>query len=105
MDAKEAVARLLDIQERMALLDDEARSLKAWLTAEKGEGKHRVGPVTCSIYRSVLFSSRRALDVLPPQWLAQVSRPQIDAKLCKDILPDELYAACQETTAATVRLS
>jgi len=105
MDAIEAVSRLLDIQDRMSLLDDEAKAIKAWLSGELGEGKHRVGPVTYSIYRSTRFSTRRAADVLPENWLALVSRPSIDAKIARDVLPPELYSACQETTSTTVRLT
>lgn len=105
-EPRSVVVRLADILDRIRALEDEAAICKAWLARALGEGSHRFGPVTCSISHQRRFSTAQAAHVLPADWLTQVMRPAIDTKVAKDVLPPELYRACQtQLPNPTVRLT
>jgi hypothetical protein len=103
---EDVARRLAYLQETATALDIEARECKAYLAEALGRGRHVAGAAKVSVDRQRRFSAERAALVLPPDWLARCTRSVVDTALARNVLPPDLFRACQtESNEWTVRIS
>lgn len=97
-DAAQTAAKLADVRERIRELKKDEETLAAQLRAELGRGSFRStdGLLSMTIRETRKFDASLAATVLAgTPWLPLVQRMVVDRNLAKEVLPPELFGACQ----------
>lgn len=99
------LAKLTATLEQIAQLTVDAETYKAQLRTKLAPGAYTIGGrPALSITQTRKFNADRAAEMLPPDMLAAVSRPMVDTKLAKEMLPPALYQLCSvESGKPTVK--
>lgn len=90
------VAQYHDLEAQREQIVERQDAIKATLRALLPIGSHEAGGgVVVITAPAKRFDAKRAESVLPPEALAQVTRPVVDRALAQTVLPPALYAWCQ----------
>jgi hypothetical protein len=102
-----AVARLAEINARIADMTTQAKGLKTFIRLALGAGSHITGDLRVTVSPRKVFDTSLAWQHIPPELihLVIVTEEKIDPTRAKELLPEPIYLKCCRETEAAVRIA